>query len=198
MQTLVEMRSLEDVIVLFLALAATAAVSAFDIIDSMSSPKVVTEGEYVDLWCKSDSYWEWCDITHVSSNHTCEHVWDRGLYNVKVGNCSDFAGRFKYIGNMGSSVFKCGIRLMDFRREEAGEWRCDITGYVDGKNKRKQYQKDRGETASQSFDIIVINSTTTTTTTPKLATTDYFCEYPECDSNPGRVQLWIIRIFHQI
>ena len=115
------------------------------------------EGDDIVLWCKSDSYWEWCDITHVLSNRTCEHVWDRGLYNVTVGECSDFTGRFEYIGDKGSYVYKCGIRLRDIRPEEAGEWKCDITGYYDGKNKWKQYQKDQGETASMSFQVSVGN-----------------------------------------
>jgi len=166
--------------VVFLALAATAAVSAFDITSMSSKAVQVKEGDDIVLWCKSDSYWEWCDITHVASGATCEHVWNNGLYNVKVGECSDFAGRFEYIGDKGSSVYKCGIRVKDVRPEEAGEWKCDITGYYDGKNKWKQYQKDQGETASKSFQVDVeIKTTTTTTTTPKPTTTDYVYEYPE-------------------
>ena len=160
--------------VVLLALAATAAVCAFKI-KTISFPFVGKEGKDIELWCKSDSYWEWCDITHVLSNRTCEHVWDRGLYNVTVGECSDFTGRFEYIGDKGSYVYKCGIRLRDFRPEEAGEWKCDITGYYDGKNKWKQYQKDQGETASKSFYVAIEIKTTTTMTT----TTDYVYENPK-------------------
>ena len=116
-----------------LALTATAAVSAFDIVDSSSDSIMVKEGEDIELWCstrwRSDDYWEWCDITHVASNRT----WDKGLDNVKVGKCSDFADRFEYIGNKGAAVYKCGIRLK-VRPEDAGEWKCDITGYYNGYN----------------------------------------------------------------
>ena len=52
----------------FLALVASASVHSFEI-SSMSAQSVnVKEGEDVELWCKSDDYWEWCKITHVASD----------------------------------------------------------------------------------------------------------------------------------
>ena len=45
----------------------------------------------MEFWCKSDNYWEWCKIIHVATDQgwwplqdTCEHVWNKDLYNVKV------------------------------------------------------------------------------------------------------------------
>ena len=161
-----------------LALTATAAVSAFDIVDSSSDSIMVKEGEDIELWCstrwRSDDYWEWCDITHVPSNRTCEHVFDESestfwenVYQIWEKNCSDFAGRFEYIGDKKSSgyLYKCGIRLKDIRPEDAGEWKCDITGYYDGYDQWKQWQKDQGKTASKSFHVNVTAMTTTTMST---------------------------------
>ena len=162
-----------------LALTATAAVSAFDIVDYSSDSIMVKEGEDIELWCKSDSWWEWCDITHVPSNRTCEHVFDESestfwenVYQIWEKNCSDFADRMEYIGDLrkyvsvgGVYVFKCGIRLMDIRPEDAGEWKCDITGYYDGLDQWKQWQKDQGKTASKSFHVNVTAMTTTTMST---------------------------------
>ena len=110
---------------------------------------------------------------------SCEHVWNKALYNVKEGDCGDFKGRFEYIGDKGSSVYKCGVRVKNVRPEDAGQWKCDITSYYDGSNKWKSY----GTSASKSFtvDVEIKTTTTTTTTTPKPVTTDYVYEYPEAD-----------------
>ena len=68
----------------FLAIAVSSSANAFEI-TSMSAQSVkVKEGEDVEFWCKSDDYWEWCEITHVASDTSCEHVWNKDLYNVKV------------------------------------------------------------------------------------------------------------------
>ena len=54
----------------FLALVASSSVHSYSFeISSMSAQSVnVKEGEDVELWCKSDDYWEWCKITHVASD----------------------------------------------------------------------------------------------------------------------------------
>ena len=168
------------VVVLALALAASS-VNAFEITSMSAQTVKIKEGEDVEFWCKSDEYWEWCEITHVATDTSCEHVWNEDLYNVKVGGagCDDFEGRFEYIGDKGSSVYKCGIKVKNVRPEERGEWRCDITSYYDGYNKWKSY----GTTVSKKFNVEVEikTTTTTTTTTPKPVTTDYVYDYPEAD-----------------
>lgn len=164
----------------FLALVAASSVSAFEIASSSSSPVKVKEGEDIELWCKSDNYWEWCKITHVATDTSCEHVWNKTPYTVKVGDCGDFEGRMEYIGDKGASVYKCGVRIKNVRPEEAGDWKCDITEYYDGTNKWQSY----ADTASKSFTVdveIKTTTTTTTTTTSKPVTTDYVYEYPEAD-----------------
>ena len=117
----------------------------------------VKEGQPIDLWCKSDDYWEWCDITHVPSDKSCEHVWQKTpANNVVEGKCDNFAGRVEYIGDKGSSAYKCGIRIKNITPEEAGQWRCDITSYYDGLNKWKSYQRDQSDTtASKTFEVEV-------------------------------------------
>ena len=67
------------------------------------------------------------------------------------GKCDAFAGRVEYIGDKGSSVYKCGVRIRDVRPEEAGQWRCDITSYYDGSNKWQSY----GTTASRTFEVVL-------------------------------------------
>jgi len=163
----------------FLALTAASSVNGFEIASSSSSPVKVKEGEDIELWCKSDNYWEWCKITHVATDTSCEHVWNKTPYTVKVGVCGDFEGRMEYIGDKGASVYKCGVRIKNVRPEEAGDWKCDITEYYDGTNKWQSY----AATASKSFtvDVEIKTTTTTTTTTPKPVTTDYVYEYPEAD-----------------
>jgi len=149
-------------IAVLLALAA-ASTNAFEITSMSNSnlePQVkVKEGEPIELWCKSDSYWEWCDITHVDSGNTCEHLWNYDLYNVKEGKCDDFKDRMEYIGDKGSAVYKCGIRIKNARSEDAGQWKCDITAYQDGTNKWKNWKRARsGTTASRMFEVDVSSS----------------------------------------
>ena len=103
----------------------------------------------MDLWCKTDSYWEWCEITHVPSGNSCEHGWNKNIYNVVELNCTDFEGRFEYIGDRGSSVYKCGVRVKNFRKEDYGEWKCDVWSYYDGSNKWRNY----ASTTSKSFQV---------------------------------------------
>ena len=142
-----------------LALAAlSSSVNAFEIASSSPGTVNVQEGEDLELWCKADNYWEWCKITHIATDTSCEHVWNKTPYNVKVGECGDFKGRFgsmnsnfEYIGDRGASVYKCGIRVKNVRPEEAGQWKCDITEYYDGTNKWKSY----ADTTSKSFDVEV-------------------------------------------
>ena len=106
------------------------------------------------------------------------------------GKCDAFAGRVEYIGDKGSSVYKCGVRIKNVTPEEAGQWRCDITSYYDGSNKWQSY----GTKVSRTFEVdveIKTTTTTTTTTTPKPTTPEYTYDYPEEDpieedpENPG-------------
>ena len=136
--------------IFLLSLVATT-VSAFEIklFSPQSGSAAVKEGEDLELTCTTDNYWEWCKITHVPTGKSCENVWNKSPYNVKVGECGDFEGRFEYTGDRGSSVYKCGVRIKGVRPGEDGEWKCDVTEYYDGTNKWKSY----AETASKSFQV---------------------------------------------
>ena len=68
---------------LLLILGTASVVHTFDITSSPPEYLTVKEGGDMDLWCKTDSYWEWCKFTHVSSGKSCEHVWNKDIYNVK-------------------------------------------------------------------------------------------------------------------
>ena len=80
---------------------------------------------------------------------SCEHVWNKALYNVKEGDCGDFEGRFEYIGDKGSSVYKCGVRVKDIVPEDLGEWKCDVWQYYDGSNQWRDY----ASATSKSFQV---------------------------------------------
>ena len=99
-----------------------------------SGATVVEEGKSLDLWCNVDGYWEWCAFKHVPSNRFCDLKWDYATYNVTVDNCTDFEGRFEYLGDYDN--FKCGIRLRDVRPDEAGEWTCELENYYYAETKR--------------------------------------------------------------
>ena len=98
--------------VVFLAIAAASSANAFEIYTTSPQSITVSEGGDIDLWCLADDYWEWCDIIHIESGKTCEHVWNKvpsqGSQYVKVGTCKDFEDRFKFIGDVGYKVQKCG------------------------------------------------------------------------------------------
>ena len=65
----------------------------------------------------------------------------------------------EYIGDKGSAVYKCGIRIKNARSEDAGQWKCDITAYQDGTNKWKNWKRARsGTTASRMFEVDVSSS----------------------------------------
>ena len=76
---------------LLLILGATAASVVQTIHITSSSPEYlsVKEGGDMDLWCKTNTYWEWCKITHVPSGSSCEHAWNANVYNVEELNCTD-------------------------------------------------------------------------------------------------------------
>ena len=146
-----------------------SAINAFKIVDfyPKSNSEPVKEGDDMSIWCKTDDYWEWCKITHVKSAKSCEHVWNYDEYNVKEKNCNDFGGRFTYIGDRGSSVYKCGIHIKDMKPDDEGEWKCDIWGYYNG------YNTDKSSVGhvTKSFDVHIEVGTTTTTTTSTTTTT---------------------------
>merc|ERR1712117_354151 len=134
----------------FLLLGAFSAAQAFEI--TSSSPEIITvkKGGDMDLWCKTDSYWEWCKISRLGYENerglynsdafvACEHAWNSNDYNVKVLNCTAFEKRYEYIGDKGSAVYKCGVRIKDLRPEDFGEWTCDVWNYYDGTNKWRSY-----------------------------------------------------------
>ena len=129
--------------------AASVVVHTFEIASSSPEYVSVKEGKDMELWCKADSYWEWCKITHVPSGNSCEHAWNKDVYNVVELNCTDFEGRFEYIGDRGSTVYKCGVRVKNFRKEDYGEWKCDVSSYYDGSNKWRNY----ASTTSKSFQV---------------------------------------------
>ena len=64
--------------------AASVVVHTFEIASSSPEYVSVKEGKDMELWCKADSYWEWCKITHVPSGNSCEHAWNKTPYNVQV------------------------------------------------------------------------------------------------------------------
>ena len=72
-----------------LLLGAFSVAHAFDI--TSSSPEIITvkKGGDMDLWCKTDSYWEWCNIVRLHDSikkfrdTACEHAWNTNDYNVK-------------------------------------------------------------------------------------------------------------------
>ena len=68
---------------------------------------------------------------------------------TQVLNCTTFEERFEYIGDKGSAVYKCGVRIKDFRPEDFGLWRCDVWNYYDGTNKWKNY----ASTTSKIFGV---------------------------------------------
>ena len=88
---------------IFLLLGAFSVAKAFEI--TSSSPEIITvkKGGDMDLWCKTDSYWEWCTISsvNVSSWTNCEHAWNSNVYNVKGGQialwCHDILGIYLII-----------------------------------------------------------------------------------------------------
>ena len=71
-----------------LLLGAISVAEAFEI--TSSSPEIITvkKGGDMDLWCKTDSYWEWCTISNSNKwseawSEACEHAWNSNDYNVK-------------------------------------------------------------------------------------------------------------------
>ena len=58
---------------------------------------------------------------------------------MQVANCTAFEDRFEYIGDRGSTVYKCGVRIKDFRPEDFGRWWCNVFSYYDGTNKWRTY-----------------------------------------------------------
>ena len=90
-----------------------------------SSDVILDKGDDIDLWCKTDNYWEWCKISHAGTNRSCEHVWRDDMVTefesddmvalsvyVRVGDCEDFEGRFQYIGDRGWKVYELDILNM--------------------------------------------------------------------------------------
>ena len=57
----------------------------------------------------------------------------------QVLNCTAFEDRFEYIGDRGSAVYKCGVRIKDVRLEDFTRWKCNVWNYYDGTNKWKNY-----------------------------------------------------------
>ena len=100
--------------VVILALhAGVISVSAFEITSheprtNSNSGIEYDEGDDVELWCNADNYWEWCKISHVESNKSCDFDWKKyalldgsrtTIWNVTVVDCDDFEGRFEYLGD---------------------------------------------------------------------------------------------------
>ena len=165
------MEYLATFIVLLVSVLAMA-INGLKIDESFPASRsvIIKEGENLSIWCKSDAYWEWCKITHVGSAKSCEHVWNYDKYNVKEGNCNDFGDRFTYIGDRGSSVYKCGILITDMTPKDEGEWNCDIWGYSGGSN--KSYKKSSVSHVSKSFEVhIAVTTTSSTTSTTTTSTT---------------------------
>jgi hypothetical protein len=158
---------------LFVLFAAIVAVSsAFDM--KSYSPKsgstTVKEGEYLDLWCNVNDWWEWCKFTNVPTGKICDLEWKKDLYNVTVLNCADFEGRFEFLGDY--NKYKCGVRFFGIKPDEAGKWKCDIESYYAGQTRNYGYKVKR----SFDIDVEIKTTTTTTTTTTSTAstTTDYY------------------------
>ena len=88
-----KVRNFIKMVSLFLLLGAFSVAKAFEI--TSSSPDIITvkKGGDMDLWCKTDGYWEWCKIskyTHkcgetfdATCDTACEHAWNSNDYNVK-------------------------------------------------------------------------------------------------------------------
>ena len=61
-------------------------------------------------------------------------------------------------------MYKCGVRIRDLRPEEAGEWRCEMEEYHDGKGgrrgksprDRKSFYIDVEAKGASSYDAQII------------------------------------------
>ena len=67
------------------------------------------------------------------------------LVHCQVLNCTDFEGRFEYIGDEGATVYKCGVRVKNLRPEDFGRWKCDVWQYYDGSNKWRSYAASKSK-----------------------------------------------------
>jgi len=92
-----------------------------------SGSTAIKEGGSLDLWCNVNNWWELCAFKHVPSNRVCSLKWEHAPYNVTVDDCTDFEGRFEYLGDYDN--YKCGIRLHDVRPADKGEWACELENY---------------------------------------------------------------------
>ena len=88
----------------------------------------VKEGEPFKLKCVVDNYYKYCKFKHVESGKNCDFEWNRDVWNITVGNCSNYANRMVWIGNY--SFYDCAIEISDARQEDAGKWVCEIESTV--------------------------------------------------------------------
>ena len=141
-----------------LGIVAPAAIPlrAFEITSTVPEPGeiAIQEGQYLDLWCNANDWWEWCTFTHVPTGKICDLQWRYGPDNVTANDCDNF----EYLGNY--NYYKCGVRIYNADLAMAGLWRCDLTEWTRAATGRASKVTD-----SRTFSVEVEATTTTTTTT---------------------------------
>lgn len=131
------------------------SVLAFQVTSITPKAEKVKEGDNLAIKCIVDGWWEWCTFRHAGQK--CDFEWTNEVYNVTVLDCQDFKGRFEFDGNY--NQYECGLILRNVRKEDAGEWTCELENYYSGR------YRGYGYNATANMVLEVKQETTTTTTT---------------------------------
>ena len=91
-------------IVLFTILSTSYA---FELVTVEPKATVIPYGGKLRLTCNADGHYEWCKFMH--NDKICDFQWKRDVWNITTLECSDFAGRARFVGNYDS--YECGMEL---------------------------------------------------------------------------------------
>ena len=81
--------------------------SAFELVTVQPASTTIPYGGKLILTCNPDGYYEWCKFIH--NDKICDFQWERAAWNITMLECSDFAGRARFIGTYDN--YECGMEL---------------------------------------------------------------------------------------
>jgi len=170
--------SLKMIFLLFIV----KTVYSFKIILTTQNDQNFSPGETLNMVCKSDTHWEFCQWRNRGENQEeseareCLMEWKRAKGGVAVQSChEDLASRVSVTGNYEEN--ECGLEVTGLVEEDGGIWECEMEEYkfgdwASGRKHKENFTVSVKDRTTTEQPILITRTYKTTTAMEAVQTTE--------------------------